>query len=127
MRRALHKEVGEWLEAHGHDPRSREIRSYLKQWVLSNQQDEFVLERPNRFRYFRYLLEFPRTYGEIMSPRHRTYSYLKAFAALFLGYDHLHLLDEARMRWKHLAVSTAVSTSVAPMPLEKEKAMAAKS
>jgi len=123
MRRALRLEVGNWLARHGHDVRSRDIRSYLKQWILSNQKDQFALEKPGRLKYFRHLLEFPRTYGEIMSPRHRTYSYLKALAALFLGYDHLHLLDEARMRWKQWSASS----SVAPLPMEKEKAAAAKS
>src|SRR3974377_1815804 len=37
-----------------------------------------------------------------MTPGHRTYSYLRAFGALFLGYHHLHLLDELqrkRKRW----------------------------
>ena len=123
MRRALQKEVRNWLDSHGHDLRSRDIGSYLKQWTLSNEQDEFALRAPGRLRYFRHLLEYPRTYWEIMSPRHRTYSYLKALAALFLGYDHLHLFDEARLRWKQLAVGS----SVAPMPMEKERVAAAKS
>ena len=123
MRKALHNEVRDWLGRQGYDLRSRDIRAYLKQWILSSEQDAFALETPGRWRYFRHLLEFPRTYGEIMSPRHRTYAYLKALAALFLGYDHVHLLDEARMRWKQLAASS----SVVPMPMEKEKAAAAKS
>jgi glycosyltransferase involved in cell wall biosynthesis len=123
MRVALHEEIRDWVGRHGHDLRSRNVRGYLKQWTLSNEQDEFVLEAPGRWRYFRHLLEFPRTYGEIMTPRHRTYSYLKALSALILGYDHLHLLDEARVRWKRLAVASAV----APLPMEKEKAAAAKS
>jgi glycosyltransferase involved in cell wall biosynthesis len=123
MRSALQEEIRDWLGRHGHDLRSRDIRAYLNQWILSNQQDGFALDGPGRWRYFRHLLEFPRTYGEIMTPRHRTYSYLKALAALFLGYDRLHLLDEARMKWKQLAVASAV----APLPMEKEKAAAAKS
>jgi hypothetical protein len=47
-------------------------------------------------------IEYPRIYREIMSPRHRAYSYLRAFEALFLGYHDLHLLDELqrkRKRW----------------------------
>jgi glycosyltransferase involved in cell wall biosynthesis len=122
MRGALHRVIRDWLQGHGHDVSSTEIRRYLKQWILSNEQDEFALARPGRWRYFRHLLEFPRTYGEIMTPRHRTYSYMKALAALFLGYDHLHLLDDARMRWKQWSVVPAV----AHVPMEKRKAAAAK-
>jgi glycosyltransferase involved in cell wall biosynthesis len=122
MRTELHQEIRDWLQGHGHDVSSTALRRYLKQWILSNEQDEFSLAGPGRWRYFRHLLEFPRTYGEIMTPRHRTYSYMKALAALFLGYDHLHLFDEARTRWKQLSVASRV----AHVPMEKRKAAAAK-
>ena len=50
-----------------------------------------------RDRFLRYLLDFPRTYGEIMMSRHRAYScYLQSFAALFLGYHKMHILDDLR-------------------------------
>ena len=35
-----------------------------------------------------------------MSPRHRVYSYIRAFGALLLGYDHLYLLDDFRKGYK---------------------------
>jgi len=33
---------------------------------------------------------------------HRLYSYIRAFAALVLGYDHLHLLEKLRRGYKGL-------------------------
>jgi hypothetical protein len=33
-----------------------------------------------------------------MTSRQRAYSYVRAFAALFLGYHHLHVLDDVRVK-----------------------------
>jgi hypothetical protein len=62
--------------------------------------DGFALGVPSRWNYFRHLLEYPLVYGKIMSPRHRLYSYIRAFGALALGYEHLHLLDDFRKGYK---------------------------
>jgi hypothetical protein len=35
-----------------------------------------------------------------MSTKHSVYSYVRAFGALFLGYDHLYLLDDFRKGYK---------------------------
>jgi hypothetical protein len=69
-----------------------------------------------------HLIDFPLTYGEIMTSRHRTYSYMRAVAALFLGYHHLHVLDDVRMKRKQLFTPAVEKSS----PVEKEKALAAK-
>src|SRR5207302_8632678 len=82
-REALLGELRHWLHKYGQDISSRNIRAYLKQWVKAQESDGFVLRAPGRWKYFRHLLDFPRTYGEIMTPRHRAYSYLRALAALF--------------------------------------------
>lgn len=37
-----------------------------------------------------------------MTPRHRAYRYLRACAALLLGYHHIHVLDDLRMKRKRL-------------------------
>jgi hypothetical protein len=58
-----------------------------------------------------------------MTPRHRTYSYLRAFAALFLGYHHLHVLDDVRTKRKRMFASLAEQDVAS----EREKALAAKS
>jgi hypothetical protein len=94
----------------------------VKQWTKAQESDGFVLRPPGRWKYFRHLLDFPRTYGEIMAPRHRAYSYVRAFAALFLGYHHLHALDDARMKGKRLFGSSAEKSLAA----DKEKELAAK-
>jgi glycosyltransferase involved in cell wall biosynthesis len=107
MREALVGEIQNWLEKHGQALRSPDIRAYLMQWVNGQERDGFLLRTPSRWKYFRHLLDLPRTYGEIMTARHRGYSYLRAFAALFLGYHHLHLLDDARLKRKRLASSSA--------------------
>jgi glycosyltransferase involved in cell wall biosynthesis len=122
MRAALLGEILNWLRKHGQDTGSRDIRAYLQQWVKAQERDGFALRAPSRWKYFRHLLDFPRTYGEIMTPRHRTYSYVRALAALFLGYHHLHVLDDVRMKRKRLFGSSAEKNTAA----EKEKALAAK-
>ena len=122
MREALFGGIQNWLQKHGQDPSSPDLRAYLKQWKKAQESDGFALRAPSRWKYFRHLLDFPWTYGEIMTPRHRAYSYLRAFAALFLGYHHLYVLDEVRMKRKRLFTSSA-EKNLAP---EKEKALAAK-
>jgi len=123
MRAILLSGVQGWLKNHGHDLRSTDLRAYLKQWTQAQDQDGFELSAPNRGRLFRHLLDFPRTYGEIMTARHRAYSYLRSFAALFLGYHHLHVFDDLRMKRKQWFTSSA-SQGRTP---EKENALAAKS
>ena len=102
MRAILLLEIQAWLKRHGHELDSRDLHAYLKQWTKAQEFDSFAIHKPNRWRYFRHLLEMPKTYGEIMSSRHRVYSYIRALAAIVLGYDHLHLLEEFRRAYKGL-------------------------
>jgi glycosyltransferase involved in cell wall biosynthesis len=102
MRAALLAEIRKWLERNGHELSSPDLRAYLKQWTKAQELDSFDLHKPGRWKYFRHLLEFPRVYAEIMSSRHRAYSYVRAFSALILGYDHLYLLETLRTRYKGL-------------------------
>jgi glycosyltransferase involved in cell wall biosynthesis len=102
MRGVLLAAIQNWLRQHGYDLNSPDICAYLKQWIKAQERDAFVLNAPSPLEYFRHLIEYPRIYGEIMTPRHRAYSYVRAFAALLLGYHHLHLLDDLqrkRKRW----------------------------
>ena len=122
-REALLRELRHWLQKYGQDISSRNIRAYLKQWVKAQESDGFVLRAPGRWKYFRHLLDFLPTYGEIMTPRHRAYSYLRALAALFLGYHHLYVLDDVRMKRKRLFNSSAKKSGAA----EKARTLAAKS
>jgi len=107
------------LQRHGQDTGSPDIRAYLKQWAKAQESDGFALSAPSRWKYFRHLLDFPRTYGEIMTRRHRAYSYLRAFVALILGYHHLHVLDDVRMKRKRLFASSAEKSVAA----EKRKSI----
>jgi len=104
-RDSLLAEIQNWLPKHGHDLHSPDIRAYLKQWPSAQERDGFVLRTPSRWKYFCHLMDLPRTYGEIMTARHRAYSYVRAFAALFLGYHQVHQLDEARTKRKQMAGS----------------------
>jgi glycosyltransferase involved in cell wall biosynthesis len=122
MRAELLSSIQEWLGKHGHEVGAADIRAYLKQWTKAQERDGFALDVPGRWKYFQHLVEFPEIYGEIMTWRHRANSYLRAFAALFLGYHHLHLLDDIRMKRKQkLSPSAAKSTEA-----EKQKALAVK-
>jgi glycosyltransferase involved in cell wall biosynthesis len=102
IRAALLAEIRAWLQRKGHDLASPNLRDYLKQWTKSQELDSFDLQKPGRWKYFRYLVELPRIYGQIMSTRHRLYSYLRAACALVLGYDHLYLFENFRKGYKNL-------------------------
>ncbi|HEY6946115.1 MAG TPA: hypothetical protein VI431_13320, partial [Candidatus Acidoferrum sp.] len=123
MRAALLTEIQKWLSRNGHDLRSADLRAYLMQWKRALEQDGFALEAPGRWKYFRHLRGYPWTYGEIMTTRHRVYSYLRACAALVLGYHHLHLFDDARRNGKEWLASSSKKTLVAVQA--KAKAAAA--
>ena len=101
MREALVWAIREWLDKHGIDATTPNVRDYLKQWRKAQEADSFALEAPNRWSYFLHLLEFPMLYSELMSARQLMYSYLRAFAALVLGYRRLHLVDDRYARGKH--------------------------
>jgi len=100
MREALLSAIQNWLLQRGQDLDSSDIRAYLLQWTKTQEQDSFLLDAPGRLEYFRHLIEYPRIYRETMTPRNQTYSYFRAFGALFLGYHHLHLLDELQRKRK---------------------------
>ena len=94
LRKALLGEIREWLSQHRWDPNSGNLRDYLAQWRKANEADTFAVQAPGRWKYFSHLVEYPRLYREMMSSRHIVYSYLRAYAALVLGYQHLHLVDD---------------------------------
>jgi hypothetical protein len=122
MRPALLLSIQNWLAKHGHETGSPDIRACLKQWTKAQERDGFALSVPSRWKYFKHFVEFSQIYGEIMTGRHRANSYLRAFAALFLGYHHLHLLDSVRMKTKRPENSSAVKSRAG----EKEKVLTAK-
>jgi glycosyltransferase involved in cell wall biosynthesis len=102
MRAELLAEIKKWLAARDRNLASADLQAYLTQWTKAQEADAFKLQKPGRWTYFRHLVEFPRVYGEILSSRHLIYAYVRAFGALLLGYDHLHLLDVLQKRRKAL-------------------------
>jgi len=126
MRAALLAEIQKWLLRHGHDLRSTDLRDYLSQWKKAQAQEGFALRAPGHWKYFRHLLGYPWTYGEIMTRRHRIYSYMRACAALVLGYHHLHLFDDARRKRKEWMASSSEKTLVT-LPAKAKAAAATKS
>jgi glycosyltransferase involved in cell wall biosynthesis len=110
MREALVRAIREWLRKHGIDATTPNIRDYLKQWRKAQEADGFALEAPNRWSYFQHLVEFPMLYRELMSSRQLVYSYLRAFAALALGYQHLHLFDNRYASSKRKPAANARTT-----------------
>lgn len=126
MRAALLSEIQEWLPKNGHDLRSANLRAYVAQWKKALEQDGFALQAPGRWKYFRHLWGYPWTYGEIMTRRHRVYSYMRACASLVLGYHHLYLFDAARRKRKEWQASSSEKTLVA-MPTKTKAAAATKS
>ena len=126
MRTALLAEIQKWLHRSGHDLRSADLRAYFAQWKRAQEHDGFLLEAPGRWKYFRHLLGYPWTYGEIMTWRHRVYSYMRACSALVLGYHHLHLFDDARRKRKEWLASSSEETLVA-FPAKAKAAAATKS
>src|SRR5260370_2484321 len=73
MRAVLLGEIQNWLQRHGQDTGSPDIRAYLNQCAKAPENDGFPFSAPTRCKYFRHLLDFPRASGAIMTRRHRAY------------------------------------------------------
>ena len=123
MRGALLGEIKGWLERHGYNLREADLQTYFKQWTKAQEQDGYAVKAPSRWKLFRDLFEYARIYSEIMTARHKMYGYSRAFAALVLGYHHLHLFDDYRIKWKQLLGATCKGAH----PKEEGKAAGAKS
>jgi glycosyltransferase involved in cell wall biosynthesis len=103
IRSALISTIRDWLRRHGIDCESPNIRDYLRQWEKAQEIDRFALRTPNSWEYFKHLVEFPVLYRELMTGRELIYNYVRAFAALLLGYERLHHFDEFYGRRKNRA------------------------
>jgi len=103
MRSALISAIRDWLRRHGIDCESANIRDYLRQWEKAQEIDRFALQAPNSWEYFKHLVEFPVLYRELMTGRELIYNYVRAFAALLLGYGGLHHFDDFYTRRKNRA------------------------
>ena len=116
MRGALVEGIEEWLRRHEIDACTPNIRDYLTQWRKAQEADGFALQAPGRWSYFQHLVEFPMLYRELMSGRQLAYSYLRAFAALGLGYQHMHLFDDWHAGRKRGSARSAQTTGKTSPP-----------
>lgn len=98
--RAVGSHVRQWLGKNSFDVNRGDIRAYLTQWTYKARADEFALEPPGRWRFFRHLMEQPRYFGTRMTWRHKVVLYVNALGALLVGYKNFPLLDAWRARAK---------------------------
>jgi glycosyltransferase involved in cell wall biosynthesis len=100
-------EMSGWLARSGRDVARDPIRSYLAQWELAQEAEQFRLATPGRVKIFRHLLKYPHYFGERMSRRHQAAAYLDAIGALILGYGRYGAVERLRQKAK-TAWGTAV-------------------
>ena len=100
-------EVSGWLARSGRDVTRDPVRSYLAQWELAQEAEQFRLAAPGRVKIFRHLLKYPHYLGERMSWRHKTASYLDAIGALILGYRRYGAVETLRRKTKKIFGSAA--------------------
>ncbi len=89
-------EVTGWLSRSGRNVARDPIRSYLAQWELAQEAEQFRLAAPGRVKIFRHLLKYPHYFGERMSRRHQAAVYLDALGALILGYGRCGAVERLR-------------------------------
>jgi glycosyltransferase involved in cell wall biosynthesis len=92
-RRVLLKGMREWLKANEFRESDADVRAYLSQWEMAQQEDEYTLRTPGRIEFCRHLLKWNYTFGVRITRRHVAVNYLNAVGALVVGYKHFGLLD----------------------------------
>jgi glycosyltransferase involved in cell wall biosynthesis len=112
-RGALIEGMRNWLMARGIDTTSRDLRDYLAQWLVAQEQDEFMIMRPGRVKLFGHLWRSAGCFAARRTWRHRAVSYANAVGALIVGYERLPLLDEWRVRMARSLRGTRVVEDVA--------------
>jgi len=99
-RKVFITEVSGWLARSGRNVALEPIRSYLAQWELAQEAEQFRLAPPGRVKIFRHLLKYPRYFAERMSRRHQAAAYLDALAGLILGYGRYGAVERLRQKVK---------------------------
>jgi Glycosyl transferase family 2 len=101
-RQVFIQEATSWLARSGRDVRQEPLRSYLAQWELAQQADQFRTQAPGRIEMFRHLLKHPFYFGERMSRRHQVAAYMDALGALILGYGRYGVAEKMRRKTKEI-------------------------
>jgi len=97
-RKVFITEVSGWLARSGRNVAREPIRSYLAQWELAQEAEQFRLAPPGRVKIFRHLLKYPRYFAERMSRRHQAAAYLDALGPLILGYGRYGAVERLRQK-----------------------------
>ena len=80
------EEMRLWLTRNGFDVRRREIRAFLDQWLIFQENQEFAVDPPTRLELFSHLLRYNRTYRSQQSWKLTILNYFSAIAALAVGF-----------------------------------------
>ncbi len=102
IRHAVIESTNGWISKNVPASTLPKAREFVLLAELACEADEFLLHAPGRLRFARHLVRRAWHYGARMTWRHRLVTYMNAFGSLFTGYEHLHLLDEWRVRIKHM-------------------------
>ena len=99
-RKALIEGMKRWLHERSYDLTRPDLQMLMKQWEVVEEEDEFLLHPPNRWRFSNHLLRCAR-YRAGLGWRHRAATCLNAAGALVVGYENVHKLDEWRTAVTH--------------------------
>jgi hypothetical protein len=97
-RGALLAGMRSWLRARGHATERGDVAEYLRQWSLAQEEDQFAMEAPGRWRFFGHLWRSAGCLGPRRGWRHRMVSYANAVGGLVVGYQSFYLLDAWRVK-----------------------------
>ena len=95
--------IREWARTNSSPIAQTKLELLIKRWELVQERDRFGIEPPGRLRYFAHLWRYTRTYAPVKSASNLVYSWAYAFAALVLGYKHVHYMEGVRTRITWLA------------------------
>jgi glycosyltransferase involved in cell wall biosynthesis len=82
------EEMRLWLTRNGFDVSRRDIRAFLDQWLIFQENQEFAVDPPTRFQLFSHLLRYNRTYRSQQNWKLTIQNYFSAIAALAVGFKH---------------------------------------
>jgi glycosyltransferase involved in cell wall biosynthesis len=89
-----------WLEANGFNVEDGDIKTFLMQWSLTQEADEFRIRRPARLKLFRHLCRYNFHFAARLSKRHMLVNYMNAVGSLVVGYERMERLDVWRIKAK---------------------------
>lgn len=76
-----------WLAANGYTKKQLPVRIFLNRWNLLLQGEGFLIKRPSRARFLRYVLLENYATSQIETWKLTVFNYLSAFSALVFGYN----------------------------------------